>query len=63
MKHALLLLILALFGYAAWHAATRKTRKAAVSVAARHGWRIALIFAVIFTLLLLAASINAPSII
>ena len=63
MKHALLLLILALLGYAAWHVSTRKTRKTAVAMTAKHGWRIALIFAVIFTLLLLAASINAPSII
>lgn len=59
MKHALLLIVLAVAGYFAYQLSDPKERKLGARMVTRHGTRLLLIVVVI--LLLLAAASQLPS--
>ena len=59
MKHLLLLLFLAVLGYALWAATNEKTRQSYLQIAMHHGLRLGGL--VLVVLLLLFAAINLPS--
>lgn len=62
MRHALMIIVSLLSVYFCWQIASANERKTIGSFLKRHGWRIALIVLTVLTLLILATSINAISI-
>lgn len=54
MKHLLLVLVLIVFGYSAWHLCPKAERDKCVRLISRHGIRLGAIVAAVLALLALA---------
>lgn len=59
MRHAVLLLLVLLGGYAAWHVAAPRDRKKVRALVKQHGWYVVLVFVVLALAVAAAAAIQS----
>ncbi|WP_294636602.1 hypothetical protein [uncultured Aquabacterium sp.] len=63
MKHALLLIVIAIVGYCAFQFADRSERRKARQLITRHGLRLLSLLLIVFLLLAIAVQLPATSLI